>query len=48
MREGNLKTREDVERVVRKMLAGRPDGRPTNHNRTYLDHRQPSDPAILP
>jgi hypothetical protein len=41
MREGNLKTREDVERVVRKMLGGRPDGRPTNHNRTYLTTANP-------
>lgn len=41
MREGNLKTREDVERVVRKMLSGKPDGRPTNHNRTYLTTANP-------
>ena len=41
MREGTLKTREDVERVVRKMLADSRKTGVTNHNRTYLTTANP-------
>ena len=41
MKAGKLKTREDVERVVRKLLDARPHGWHTNHNHTYLASRNP-------
>ncbi len=41
MREGRLKTREDVERVVRQMLDGQRKQRTINHNRTYLTTANP-------
>lgn len=41
MRQGKLKTRKDVERVVREMLAGKRKQRAINHNRTYLTTANP-------
>ena len=41
MKAGKLKTRADVERVVRKMLDVRQNGWLTNHNRTYLNTPNP-------
>lgn len=41
MRQGKLKTREDVERVVRGMLDGKRNQRTINHNRTYLATANP-------
>jgi hypothetical protein len=41
MKAGKLKTRADVERVVRKILGARQNGWRTNHNRTYLSTPNP-------
>lgn len=41
MQEGKLKTRQDVERVVRKMLDARQNSWVTTHNRTYLSTTNP-------
>lgn len=41
VQEGTLKTREDVERVVRKMLGENRGPKVTNHNRTYLTTANP-------
>jgi hypothetical protein len=41
MKAGKLKTRDDVERVVRKMLDVKQNGWLTNHNRTYLSTPNP-------
>jgi hypothetical protein len=41
MKAGKLKTRADVERVVRKMLDVKQNGWLTNHNRTYLNTPNP-------
>lgn len=41
MLAGKLKTREDVERVVRQMLDARQNGWVTTHNRTYLSTTNP-------
>ena len=41
MKEGKLKTRADVERVVRKILDARQNGWVTTHNRTYLSTPNP-------
>jgi hypothetical protein len=41
MKAGKLKTKADVERVVRKMLDARQNGWLTNHNRTYLSTPNP-------
>ncbi|MDG2131400.1 MAG: DUF1588 domain-containing protein [Fuerstiella sp.] len=41
MRAGKLKTRADVERVVRQMLDGKPNQNAINHNRTYLTTNNP-------
>ena len=41
MRAGELKTKADVERVVRKMLAVKQSGWLVNHNRTYLSTPNP-------
>lgn len=41
MNAGNLKTRKDVERVVRKMLDTRQNTWATNHNRDYLTSPNP-------
>lgn len=41
MRAGELKTKEDVERVVRRMLAVKQSGWLVNHNRTYLSTPNP-------
>ncbi|MBT4867629.1 MAG: DUF1588 domain-containing protein [Planctomycetaceae bacterium] len=41
MQAGKLKTRADVERVVRKMFDARQNGWLTNHNRTFLSTPNP-------
>jgi len=41
MNEGKLKTRADVERVVRRILDARQNGWVTTHNRTYLSTPNP-------
>lgn len=41
MKAGKLKTRDDVERVVRRMLDIRQNGWVTNHNRNYLTTPNP-------
>ena len=41
MRQGKLKTKEDVERVVRQMLDVKRKQRSINHNRTYLTTANP-------
>ena len=41
MKEGKLKTRADVERVVRRLLDARQNGWVTTHNRTYLSTPNP-------
>jgi len=41
MKEGRLKTRPDVERVVRRILDARQNGWVTTHNRTYLSTPNP-------
>ena len=41
MKEGKLKTRADVERVVRRLLDVRQNGWVTTHNRTYLSTPNP-------
>ncbi|HIM28848.1 MAG TPA: DUF1588 domain-containing protein [Planctomycetes bacterium] len=41
MKDGKLKTRADVERVVRQMLDGKQNSWLTNHNRTYLSTPNP-------
>ena len=41
MKEGKLKTKADVERVVRQMLGGKRKQSAINHNRTYLTTANP-------